>query len=96
MADPAPASEAPTRADVVPIRRAVQQRYPDAVIAERFRALLAVMVEKALSEMGSNPFGQMIKPFLPMIHPVITRMPDEAALGILAFVKERLQYVEHG
>jgi hypothetical protein len=89
------------RGDVVPLRRSPVHSRQDLeerpkVVAARFRALLKVMVGRALEEMGANAFGMMIRPFLPMIYPVIDGMNDAAALGILAFVKERITYVETG
>ncbi len=64
--------------------------------AQRFRALLSDLVQKATRDMGNTPVGVMMGPFLPMVGPIIERMPDTTALAILGFVKERLHYVETG
>ena len=64
-----------------------------AAIAHRMRLLLRELVGKAVDNMGADMFGAVIKPFLPMVLPLIDNMSDESALGILGFVEDRIAWV---
>lgn len=64
--------------------------------AQRFRALLSDLVQKATRDMGTTPVGMMVGPFIPMVGPIISKMPDHTALAILGYVKERIHYVDTG
>jgi len=64
--------------------------------AVRFRALLKTLIGQALADMGAVPFAMVIRPFLPMILPVVDEMSDDNALAILDFLKNRISYVETG
>ncbi len=68
----------------------------DARRAARFRVMLGTLIQRGITEMSGSPFGMMLGPFAPMILPAVSNLPDEQALGILAFVESQLHFVQTG